>query len=62
MSKLSVANVRIFCAAFVAAPAVAMCVLPLADVLEGPWVLRDDGDAARDAGRDLDDGPASPGP
>ena len=22
----------------------------------------DDGDAARDAGRDLDDGPASPGP
>jgi hypothetical protein len=62
ISKLSVANVRTFCAAFVAAPAVVACVFPVADVREGPCVLKDDGDVARDAGRDREDGPASPGP
>lgn len=61
MSKLSVASVRIFCAACVAAPAVGTAT-PFAPCLPCGCVRNDDGDVAREAGRDRGDGPASPGP
>lgn len=59
MSKLSVASVRIFCAAWVAAPAVGGTPPALR-----AWacVRSEEGEVAREAGRECGEGPASPGP
>lgn len=59
ISKLSVANARIFCAACVVALAVGE---PLAVVCLACLLKEEEGEDALDAGRERGEGPASPGP